>query len=121
MIEQLKNCPNCGGILNESGRCEFCGSKVYDFLALDFTDRRRPSAKAYIRIRAEGRVIIAPIEVSQVSLTSRPVYGTINGYGFEPSLRAIESTETEMNIECRIIGDGYIIQEEEEHHEQASG
>lgn len=36
MIEKLKNCPNCAGILDEAGRCKYCGSKVYDFLTLDF-------------------------------------------------------------------------------------
>lgn len=39
MIERLTNCPNCGGTLNEAGRCEFCGSKVYDFLTIDFNSR----------------------------------------------------------------------------------
>lgn len=29
-MEKLENCPNCGGILDDLGRCEFCGSKVYD-------------------------------------------------------------------------------------------
>lgn len=29
MIE-LKNCPNCGGILDDEGRCMYCKSKVYD-------------------------------------------------------------------------------------------
>ena len=29
MIE-LKNCPNCGGILDDTGRCMYCKSKVYN-------------------------------------------------------------------------------------------
>jgi len=33
-IEKVKNCPNCGGILNDSGCCLFCGSRVYDFADL---------------------------------------------------------------------------------------
>ena len=29
-MEELKNCPNCGGILDDNGRCMYCKSKVYD-------------------------------------------------------------------------------------------
>lgn len=29
MIE-LKNCPNCGGILDDTGRCMYCKSKIYN-------------------------------------------------------------------------------------------
>lgn len=57
MIEPLKNCPNCGGYLNDSGRCEFCGSKIYDFVNVDFD---KP-AKTYIRIRNKGKIITAPV------------------------------------------------------------
>lgn len=70
MIEQLKNCPQCGGVLNEAGRCEFCGSKVYDFLSIDFGCKRNSmSAKTYIRIRANNQIMLAPIIVSNVGIT----------------------------------------------------
>ena len=71
MIEQLKNCPNCGGTLNEAGRCSFCGSKVFDFLSINFDHTYRPSAKTYIRIRSGGRTIIAPVIVEAVDVTLR--------------------------------------------------
>ena len=29
-MKKLKNCPNCGGILDDDGRCLYCKSKVYD-------------------------------------------------------------------------------------------
>lgn len=41
-IEKVKNCPNCGGILNDSGCCLFCGSRVYDFADLYFTINDKP-------------------------------------------------------------------------------
>lgn len=68
MIEKLTNCPNCGGYLNDSGRCEFCGSKVYDFLAIDFNPKGMPSAKTYIRIKANGGTVIAPVIINTVSM-----------------------------------------------------
>ena len=29
-MTELKNCPNCGGVLDDTGRCLYCKSKVYD-------------------------------------------------------------------------------------------
>ena len=72
MIEQLKNCPQCGGTLNEVGRCEFCGSKVYDFLTISFNDRNMPSAKTYIRLKSNGKIVLAPVivDTTEVNIKS---------------------------------------------------
>lgn len=69
MINELKNCPNCGGILNEAGRCEFCGSKVYDFLNISFENNRGISDKTYIRIKVNGKIFIMPVYVSNCNYT----------------------------------------------------
>lgn len=34
IMERLKNCPNCGGILDDEGRCMYCKSKVYDLTGM---------------------------------------------------------------------------------------
>jgi hypothetical protein len=69
MLERLKNCPQCGGTLNEAGRCEFCGSKVYDFLTIDFNNREYgTSAKTYIRVKYNGKIVIAPVVVSSMQM-----------------------------------------------------
>lgn len=68
MIEKLTNCPNCGGYLNDSGRCEFCGSKVFDFLSIDFGSGNMPSAKTYIRIKSNGKVYLAPVMVGTINV-----------------------------------------------------
>lgn len=69
VINKLKNCPNCGGILNEAGRCEFCGSKVYDFLNISFENNRGISDKTYIRIKVNGKIFIMPVYVSNCNYT----------------------------------------------------
>lgn len=74
MIEKLKNCPQCAGVLNEAGRCEFCGSKVYDFLTIDFNERNMPSAKTYIRLKVNGKIVLAPVIVDTVSVNSPTSY-----------------------------------------------
>ena len=105
MIEKLKNCPNCGGTLNEAGRCSFCGSKVYDFLSINFDHTYRPSARTYIRIKSNGKVILAPIIVESVSISlenNNMVYIDPNGHrnycpmpcypSFDVTFRAIGDT-----------------------------
>lgn len=73
-IEKLTNCPQCGGILNEAGRCEFCGSKVYDFLTIDLPEFpfKYPSAKTYIRVKCGSKIMLAPVVVDTIEKT----YGT---------------------------------------------
>ena len=31
LIQELHNCENCGGTVDEKGYCRFCGSRVYFF------------------------------------------------------------------------------------------
>lgn len=68
MIDRLTNCPQCGGILNEAGRCEFCGSKVYDFLNISFEDRYMPSANTYIRVKHGGKILLAPVTIDHIGV-----------------------------------------------------
>jgi len=78
-MNQLHNCPNCGGYLNDSGRCEFCGSKVYDFVAVDFDK----CCKTYIRIKSGGKILTMPvifhtadINISSDTISTDDVLGT---------------------------------------------
>lgn len=111
MIEKLKNCPNCGGTLNEAGRCSFCGSKVYDFLSINFDHTYRPSAKTYIRIKSNGKVFLAPIVVEGVSISfenDNTAYIAPNGsryYRPEPCYPSFDVT-------FRAIGDTVQIDEQ---------
>jgi len=63
-MEKLHNCPNCGGYLNDGGRCEFCGSKVYDFVNVDFDK----NSKTYIRVKYNGKIMYMPVIFSSYSL-----------------------------------------------------
>lgn len=116
MIDVLKNCPNCGGTLNEAGRCTFCGSKVYDFLTIDFNKQECPSARTYVRMRVKDsngkfKIVIAPIIVDTVSMTSKPGYCSC---GYPDSVATIMSLETTMDIHCQVVDSAYLIENEEE-------
>lgn len=66
MIERLDNCPNCGAILDDSGRCMFCGSMIYDFCNIDVSSVNRNIT--YARIKVDNKVIIAPIRTNCVNM-----------------------------------------------------
>lgn len=57
MIERLKNCPNCAGWLDDGGRCNYCGSKVYDFCDINL-DKHTPR---YFRIKYQNTIITARV------------------------------------------------------------
>ena len=104
MIEQLKNCPNCGGTLNDAGRCSFCGSKVFDFLSINFDHTYRPSAKTYIRIKSGDRIIIAPVIVEAVDVTLRQSDVTFST--FEGNRYIAEATcYPEFNVTFLAVGE----------------
>lgn len=111
MIEQLTNCPSCGGTLNEAGRCEFCGSKVFDFLTISFDRRQMPSAKTYIRLKVGNQVVIAPVVINTARMDIRPntveyVDSTFGiGYVNKPCY-------PEINLDLMVIGDMIQIDEE---------
>jgi hypothetical protein len=116
MIEELKNCPNCGGTLNEAGRCSFCGSKVYDFLTINFDKQKYPSALTYVRMRVKDsngkyKIIIAPIIVDTVAMTSRPEYCSC---GYPDSIATRMRVETTLDIHCQVVDSAYLIENEEE-------
>lgn len=103
MIEKLTNCPNCNGRLNEAGRCEFCGSKVYDFLTIDFNDRNMPSAKTYVRIKTNGKIVLAPviIDTMEVKIKSDDYVTDF----FDSRHYIHRPCYPEMNINFIVVGD----------------
>ena len=116
MLEKLKNCPSCGGILNEAGRCQFCGSKIYDFLTVDFpTDPFKwPNAKTYLRVKCGNKILLAPVMINSVERGYDSGYTDINylgktqTYEIAPCLRTID-------LSFYITGELIEIDNEEDH------
>lgn len=82
MIERLKNCPNCAGILDDAGRCNYCGSKVYDFLAINLSSKEQKSnAQTFIRIRLDdGEYVLPILSFVSASITATPQYAMWDDY-----------------------------------------
>lgn len=116
MIEQLKNCPSCGGILTEAGRCQFCGSKVYDFLAIDCSNPWGNLSKTYIRLKYGNTVYIAPIMIGSVERTydASADYTTVIGDGYS-STYAISHKMTwpTFNVEFRVVDNPTVLEDTE--------
>ena len=112
MIEKLKNCPQCAGTLNEAGRCNFCGSKIYDFLTIDFNEPYMPSAKTYIRLKVKDKIVIAPIVVDTLGVNINSCDTDLSyNYNEYISRTGIPT----MNVTFFITGDMIQIDEEEDH------
>ena len=112
MIDKLTNCPNCGGALNEAGRCRFCGSKVYDFLTIDFNGRNTPSEKTYIRLKIDDRIVLAPVRVNamQIDVRSECVdCSSLDGN----YVRLVSPSYPRYKVEFMVIGDVIYLDEKE--------
>ena len=70
-MEKLKNCPNCGGYINDSGRCNFCGSKIYDFVDVNFDK----CDKTYIRMKSNGKIMTYQVifHTANIDIHSEPI------------------------------------------------
>lgn len=116
MIEKLKNCPNCAGILDEAGRCKYCGSKVYDFLSIDFDPRSSstPNAKTYIRIRSGGKIALMPVLYfmgASITMKNDVCYAEDFMGNSRAVMRGYPTREVEFSCVC---GDMIIMEDEKE-------
>lgn len=98
--ERLHNCPNCGGTLQDDGKCRFCGSVVYDFLGIDL-DKHTPT---YIRMKYNGKIVHFKAIFDCIGLSLTREYSSL--YADNRTVHTMKSRE-EFNgtVEFRIDGD----------------
>ena len=65
-MKVLKNCPNCGGILDNEGRCMYCKSKIYDLTGIKID----MNTKDIVLLRFE-------VEDKEIIYSVRPVTASI--------------------------------------------
>lgn len=63
-MQRLNNCPNCGGTLQDDGRCRFCGSKVYDLTDISLDEPK------YIRIKIQNSVLTGGVRFNNFTITT---------------------------------------------------
>ena len=114
MIEKLNNCPNCAGILDEVGRCKYCGSKIYDFLSMNFDNNGgQCNAKTYIRLQSRGKIFLMPIlAFKDASITVTPHYASYDDCSGNMHEVRVGNTTVEAEIHC-ICGEPIYMMEAE--------
>ena len=55
--EELKNCPNCGGVLDDSGRCMYCNSKVYDLTDININFDTRDILRMKLKFNGQDMIM----------------------------------------------------------------
>ena len=99
MIERLENCPNCGAVLDDTGRCNFCGSKVYDLFDIDVSGNH---GVKYLRVKTDKGILLAPIVCNSVEMEMRHNYALPTFYTgrFNNPL-----PDMIIGMEFRVVGD----------------
>ena len=95
MIRKRYNCPNCGaGITGE--RCEFCGTVIYDFAALEI------GAPSFVKIMHNGTIHMFRMIVDEFSMSfERDAVEILSDYRmpFE-CVTASEHLNVSLNAHC---------------------
>lgn len=56
MNDKLKNCPSCGGTLDDNGRCPYCNSKVYDLTDINIDVNSHDRIK--LKLKCGDRTVV---------------------------------------------------------------
>lgn len=73
-MQELKNCPHCGGILDDTGRCIYCKSKVYDLTDININLDSRDIL--VMKLKTNGKEMILNCYPADVSVEYRPQFDT---------------------------------------------
>lgn len=113
-MDRLHNCPNCGGYLNDHGRCEFCGSKVYDFCDIDLAfDAKQPAKPTYIRMKTKDGIWTVPVYAQCCDISYKSdnspyeVLGMLHTY-------MLQRTYPEIDLHFIATGDGVYEKEDDD-------
>lgn len=103
--ERLHNCPNCGGTLQDDGKCRFCGSVVYDFLGIDL-DKRAPT---YVRMMLDGKIVHFKAVFDNIDVKMHRGCSTLY-MNNEPTMMAESIVSFEGSVDFTIVG-GIIVED----------
>lgn len=71
-MERLKNCPNCGGVLDDTGRCMYCKSKVYDLT--DINIDMDSNDIMLMKVKHRDQIMIMKVHPVNMSVEIKPLY-----------------------------------------------
>lgn len=100
MIE-LKNCPNCGGMLDDEGRCMYCKSKVYDLTGVNIDFNTRDIV--LLKIKWQDQMVYLKAHPINAEMEIHPIYDDISSLCGTRIARGWNSHSTTCNIEFDVI------------------
>ena len=95
-MTQLKNCPNCGGILDDEGRCMYCKSKVYDLTGVNIDFNTRDVV--LLKIKWQDQIVYLKAHPINAKVEMHSVYDDVSHL-----TRVYNRTDATCNIEFNVI------------------
>ena len=99
-MEQLKNCPNCGGVLDDEGRCMYCQSKVYDLTGINIDFNTKDVV--LLKMKWQDQIVYVKAHPINASMEIHPIYDDIYDCGTHLA-RVHNRTDATCNIEFNVI------------------
>lgn len=96
-MRELKNCPNCGGVLNDEGRCMYCKSKIYDLTGMKIDLDTRDTV--LLKFKYQGMDII--YKAFPVTVSIETSMAEINP--FSDNRIMIPTPDVRLNLEFRAV------------------
>lgn len=109
-MTELKNCPNCGGVLDDTGRCMYCKSKVYDLTDINIDLNSRDILLMKLKVR--NQEVIVKCYPTNVSVEMRPDYDVSRDYSGK-LYRTLISNNLEVHLDLVSCSD-FIVKAVEE-------
>lgn len=98
---QLKNCPNCGGILDDEGRCMYCKSKVYDLTGVNIDFNTRDVV--LLKIKWQDQIVYLKAHPINAEIEMHSVYDDISNLCGSHPTRVYNRTDATCNMEFNVI------------------
>lgn len=100
-MKQLKNCPNCGGILDDEGRCMYCKSKVYDLTGMRIDMDTRDTV--LLKIKYGGYDVIMKAYPVHLEANMSTDYSDVSDWGGTTIARIAGPSRMSLNMEFEAV------------------
>lgn len=98
-MERLKNCPNCGGVLDDTGRCMYCKSKVYDLT--DINIDMDSDDIMLMKVKHGDQMMIIKVRPVNMSIKMEPLYSNFMCMDFEQYMISTGRNDVTINLELK--------------------
>lgn len=100
-MQRLKNCPNCGGILDDEGRCLYCQSKVYDLTGMRIDMDTRDTV--LLKIKYGGYDVIMKAYPVHLEANMSTDYSDVSDWGGTTIARIAGPSRMSLNMEFEAV------------------